>query len=552
MKTTGARHLPAAAAVCLFLLAGGAAVAATGGNGFYRVIVQDAASGVGIGVYTVQTDALHPITGSLGPQNVLFGGGIPGTSYLTIRSFTSGTDYAQRGDNSTLNISAGAPTTFFLEDFVTPGEEAAPVGDPNNPSGFLTTYRIGFAASAPDDLTVVQEVSVSGSDFNSSVVKVSTSITNNGAADVQLGVRYLWDLQIGANDDGPTFQAKNPDGAVLGAETDFFAPAFETFFVQDDDDPSDFTCFATNSPFPFFDVQGSVTGPPSLAPTPPTRLSYVDWTASSGLPGSMITAANAFDYASGGVDTSGCTSNNDSAVMYWWGDDAPNALAVPAGATVTVSAYIFAHLPGDPPVFPGVEGPPGDPTCEDGVDNDGDGLVDLEDPDCMVSSNEPPDCSAAVPSRDQLWPPNHKFRVVEVEGVSDPDGDRVNIVITGISQDEELNGKGDGNTNVDAGGVGTGTARLRSERSGLGDGRVYHIFFTADDGAGGSCDGAVAVCVPHDRGRHGDCVDQGPLFDSTGGAAMESVSRAPKSPPIRGRSQQRGSRSREGGSIPPT
>jgi len=520
MKITGAWRL--GAAVCLFVLAGGMAAAATGGNGFYRVIVQDTAGGVGIGVYTVQTDSMHPITGSLGPQNVLFGGGSPGTSYLTIRSFTSGTDYAQRGDNASLNISAGAPTTLFLEGFVTPGDEAVPVGDPNSPSGFLTTYGIGSAASAPDDLTVVQEVSVSGTDFNSSVVKVRTSITNNGAAAVELGVRYLWDLQIGANDDGPSFQAKNPDGSVLGAETDFLSPGFDTYIVQDNNDPSDFSCFSSNSPFPFFDVQGSVTGPAALSPTVPTRLAYVDWLASSGLPGGT-TAANAFDYVIGGVDTSTCTtSDDDSAVMYWWGHDPASALVVPAGATIDVSAYIFAHLPGAPPVFtpPGVEGPPGDPTCEDGVDNDGDGLVDGEDPNCMVSSNEPPDCSAAEPSRAQLWPPNHKFRDVGIEGVVDPDGDPVSIVITGISQDEELNGLGDGNTNVDAQGVGTDTARLRSERSGLGDGRVYHILFTAEDGNGGTCDGEVTVCVPHDRGRGRVCVDQGPLFDSTGGTIV--------------------------------
>jgi hypothetical protein len=30
----------------------------------------------------------------------------------------------------------------------------------------------------------------------------------------------------------------------------------------------------------------------------------------------------------------------------------------------------------------GTEGPPGDPTCSDGVDNDGDGLIDTNDPDC--------------------------------------------------------------------------------------------------------------------------------------------------------------------------
>jgi hypothetical protein len=116
-----------------------------------------------------------------------------------------------------------------------------------------------------------------------------------------------------------------------------------------------------------------------------------------------------------------------------------------------------------------------------------------------------------------LWPPNHKFKTVEIEGVTDPDGDAVSILITGVAQDEPLNGPGDGNTCPDAKGVGESEVRLRKERSGLLDGRIYHVFFDADDGRGGVCSGEVTVCVPHDRSKKKtQCVDQGPLFDSTG------------------------------------
>jgi hypothetical protein len=71
----------------------------------------------------------------------------------------------------------------------------------------------------------------------------------------------------------------------------------------------------------------------------------------------------------------------------------------------------------------------------------------------------------------------------------------------------------DGTTCPDATGVGTSTAQVRAERSGNGDGRVYHIDFTAIDKNGNSCSGEVTVCVAHDQG--GGCVDQGPVFDST-------------------------------------
>jgi hypothetical protein len=131
--------------------------------------------------------------------------------------------------------------------------------------------------------------------------------------------------------------------------------------------------------------------------------------------------------------------------------------------------------------------------------------------------NQAPDCAAAVPSVTELWPPNHKLREVSVGGVADPDGDPVTLTITAIAQDEPVDGSGDGSTCPDGLGVGTPSARLRAERSGGGDGRVYEVRFSADDGMGGSCDGAFVVCVPHDRGRGAACGDPGPLVDSTGG-----------------------------------
>ena len=133
--------------------------------------------------------------------------------------------------------------------------------------------------------------------------------------------------------------------------------------------------------------------------------------------------------------------------------------------------------------------------------------------------NEPPDCDSATADTAELWPPDHMFADVLVVGVTDADGDPVTITITAIAQDEPVGGLGDGNTCPDADGVGTDIAGLRSERSGTkktpGDGRVYHISFTADDGQGGSCNGTVAVCVPNDLRTGHECVDKGPIFDST-------------------------------------
>ena len=153
-------------------------------------------------------------------------------------------------------------------------------------------------------------------------------------------------------------------------------------------------------------------------------------------------------------------------------------------------------------------------TCDDGNIVPGDGCS----PFCQTE-NRAPDCAAAVPSAADLWPPNHKLTDVFVLGVTDPDGDPVAVAITGVLQDEPLDGAGDGGFCPDAIGVGTDRASLRVERSGQGDGRVYHVSFAADDGRGGTCTGTVAVCVRHDRRPGGICGDQGPLVDSTAGAA---------------------------------
>lgn len=127
----------------------------------------------------------------------------------------------------------------------------------------------------------------------------------------------------------------------------------------------------------------------------------------------------------------------------------------------------------------------------------------------------PLDCSNAAPTPAMLWPPNHKYVPVTISGVVDPDGSAVTTTITSIRQDEPTQTPGTGHTCPDASGVGTSTAQLRAERNGHGDGRVYHVAFSALDTEGASCTGEVTVCVPHDQRKPVGCVDQGPIYDST-------------------------------------
>ena len=129
--------------------------------------------------------------------------------------------------------------------------------------------------------------------------------------------------------------------------------------------------------------------------------------------------------------------------------------------------------------------------------------------------NHPPLCSQAFPSVATLWPPNHKLVNVAISGVTDPEGDPVTIQVTGITQDEPVNGLGDGDTSPDGFGVGTSQVALRAERSGTGNGRLYVVSFSASDGKGGTCAGKVAIGVPHDRGARSVPIDDGQTYDST-------------------------------------
>lgn len=131
------------------------------------------------------------------------------------------------------------------------------------------------------------------------------------------------------------------------------------------------------------------------------------------------------------------------------------------------------------------------------------------------NAQQPPVCTAAVPSANMLWPPNHQMVNITINGVTDPNNLVPTITVTGIHQDEPVNAKGDGNTAPDGAGVGTSVAQVRSERSGIAvGGRLYFISFTASD-TGGSCTGTVAVGVPHDQGQHSMPTDNGQRYDST-------------------------------------
>jgi hypothetical protein len=123
-----------------------------------------------------------------------------------------------------------------------------------------------------------------------------------------------------------------------------------------------------------------------------------------------------------------------------------------------------------------------------------------------VVDTTPPEISLEL-NRSALWPPNHKFHDIEAwVTATDICDAEPTVVLEAIESNEEPNGKGDGNTNPDIQGADFGSEdtsfKLRAERSGNGDGRMYTIIYTATDLSGNSASDTATVIVPHDQRGH--------------------------------------------------
>ena len=149
------------------------------------------------------------------------------------------------------------------------------------------------------------------------------------------------------------------------------------------------------------------------------------------------------------------------------------------------------------------------------TDNDGHRTITMSPVEIKLT-NHPPECSGVVATPSTLWPADHELKLISLSGGGDPDGDAITTSISGVTQDEPVNGGGDGNTTPDAApGPSPSQVGLRAERSGHGDGRVYRIAFKLTDAHDASCTGTTTVSVAHDQGKGRTPRDSAPAsYDS--------------------------------------
>ena len=107
--------------------------------------------------------------------------------------------------------------------------------------------------------------------------------------------------------------------------------------------------------------------------------------------------------------------------------------------------------------------------------------------------NSAPVCNQAVASPSALYANDSAFKIIQIVDVTDSDGDALTITINEIYQDETVEAWTAGQTSPDGQGIGTNAAEVRDEHMAFGNGRQYRIYFTAEDGLGGSCSAMVFV-----------------------------------------------------------
>ncbi|HET6892478.1 MAG TPA: hypothetical protein VFH31_15350, partial [Pyrinomonadaceae bacterium] len=125
-----------------------------------------------------------------------------------------------------------------------------------------------------------------------------------------------------------------------------------------------------------------------------------------------------------------------------------------------------------------------------------------------------------------LSPPNHAYRTVTVSDMvasandpRDPSLDINDVVIAQVTSDELENAPGstDGNTLNDIViAVDCKSVRLRAERAGTLDGRVYTVTLKVTDAFGFVTTATRKVTVPLSPGS-GAAIDSGPIYTVSGG-----------------------------------
>jgi uncharacterized lipoprotein YddW (UPF0748 family) len=127
------------------------------------------------------------------------------------------------------------------------------------------------------------------------------------------------------------------------------------------------------------------------------------------------------------------------------------------------------------------------------------GLVASSTQNVTVVDTEAPVIDRLKSDKKELWPANHHMVSVNVSYVASDNCD-TSATSLSISSNEPEDGLGDGDTSPDWEVISDHEVRLRAERAGTGDGRIYTITVTATDLSGNITTATTNVSVPMSQG----------------------------------------------------
>jgi hypothetical protein len=137
---------------------------------------------------------------------------------------------------------------------------------------------------------------------------------------------------------------------------------------------------------------------------------------------------------------------------------------------------------------------------------DASGNVSTDEQMVVVVDTTPPELAMSV-SPNSIWPPNHKMVTIvasiEVSDICDAEPE---VTLVSVVSNEPANGNGDGNTEPDIDGAEIGTDdrefRVRAERAGPGNGRIYTVTYGAEDDSDNTTPARDYIRVDHDQGNN--------------------------------------------------
>jgi hypothetical protein len=112
-----------------------------------------------------------------------------------------------------------------------------------------------------------------------------------------------------------------------------------------------------------------------------------------------------------------------------------------------------------------------------------------------IADTQPPTLTASV-GTSTLWSPNHSLVNVGLAVSATDNSTAVTTSMAVYSNENDGDDDGEGQFSPDAKNIAAGTLRLRSERSGRGNGRVYLIIVRAADAFGNTSRSCLTVVVP--------------------------------------------------------